>query len=409
MAERVRIRDVFRLFARSFHVFFVLFLVFTYILAIPLGVYFFYFTPEGALFSSRLLIQGIPLVIAPLGGDPWWEPFFVMAGWWLAAGWLFAGLLFVFCACLFFAWIGPGEGLQDGVSKLKNFSMPWGNYLLMFPLLSCMALFSAFFLEDIIFPSLGVPVGPVLPGANPHFKFLVIANASVTEEIGFRLVPLGFASLFLLLAHRHNRGFLKSVSWRQRIWILILSLLEPTLAKNKVAQGVSIGGKDVLEGDQRFGRGLSKMEYSFVVLSSVVFGLAHLGWGPGNAISVFVTSVIFGYAYYIYGIAASILLHWFFNYYFAVYYYTAAYYFPILAYMYQMVFWLHIFAGFIMWFILFIVVLLGAIPRARLLMGRVWPIKRASKIEKVGIRICPSCGAKLPMYSRFCGFCGKRL
>ena len=419
VAKRVRIRDVFRLFARWFHVSFVLFLVFTYLVAIPLGVYFFYFTREGALLSSRLLIRGIPIFIAPFGGDPWWEPLFVMAGWWLAAGWLFAGLLLVLCACLFFAWTGPGEGLRGGLSKLKNFSMPWGNYLLMFPFLSCMALSSAFFLEDILFPSIGVPVGPVLPGMNPHFEFLLATNASVTEEIGFRLVPLGFASLFLLLAHKQNREFLKSVSWRQRAWILILSLLAPTMAKNKVGQGASIRGKNVLEGDQRFGRGLSKMEYSFVLLSSVAFGLAHLGSGPGNAISAFVSSVIWGYAYYIYGIAASIMLHSVGNYYLNVYYYTAAFYFPTLVYVYLTILFLQIFAGFILWAISFTAVLLVTVPRVRPLIGktrkftglmaRVWPVKRATKAEKGQVRTCPRCAAKLPVDARFCGVCGKRL
>ena len=134
----------------------------------------------------------------------------------------------------------------------------------------------------------------------------------------------------------------------------MLSLLEPAVAKDKLE---SVRKKDA---DQRPVEGLSRAEYFLMLTSSFIFGVAHYfgGWEPGKIVSVFVISMIFGYSYYTYGIKASIMLHWFLNYYFAVYYYTSSY-FPILGYVHEMVFFLHIFGGVILWAILITIMFLA--------------------------------------------------
>ncbi|MEM3088858.1 MAG: CPBP family glutamic-type intramembrane protease, partial [Candidatus Bathyarchaeia archaeon] len=56
-----------------------------------------------------------------------------------------------------------------------------------------------------------------------------------------------------------------------------------------------------------------------ITLTSIIFGLAHypLGsWGPGKLLSATFSGFLLGMVYIFYGIQASILLHWYFNYYF---------------------------------------------------------------------------------------------
>ncbi len=354
--------NIFHLLARLFNIFFIIFLIFTYLLAMPLGIYFFYFTEEGATYSRQTLINGIPIVIAPFGGNPWWTPFYVMVGRWVTTGEYFAGLWFILCVCLFFTWIGQDESLRKGLSKLKDFSIPKGNYLLMFPYIASIAYSSALFLENILFPSIGVPVGPVLPNIPIHTRFLLATNSAITEEIGFRLVPLGISSLFLLVTNKQNRRFLRSISWKNRVQILMLSLLRPTAAKKKVNQNNYTKGKNDLKVNQLSESNLTKIEYFFVLISSAIFGLGHIGWGQGNAISVFLTSLIWGYVYYTYGLTGSILLHWLFNYYFTIYHYLAPH-FQIIDYVYGISFIIHTLAGFILWTVLFIVTIQVVIHR----------------------------------------------
>ena len=354
--------NIFHLLTRLFNIFFIIFLVFTYLLAMPLGAYFFYFTEEGAIYSRQTLINGIPVVIAPFGGNPWWTPLYVMVGRGVTTGEYFAGLWFILCVCLFFAGIGQDKSLRKGLSKLKDFSIPKENYLLLFPYIASIAYSSALFLENILFPSIGVPVGPVLPNIPIHTRFLIATNSAITEEISFRLVPLGISSLFLLVTNKQNRRFLRSISWKNKVQILMLSLFKPTAAKKRVNRNNYTKGKNDFKVNQMPGSNLTKIEYYFVLISSAIFGLAHLGWGQGNAISVFLTSLIWGYVYYTYGLPGSILLHWLFNYYFAIYHYLAPH-FQLIDYVYGISFFIHTLAGFILLTILFIVTLQGVIHR----------------------------------------------
>lgn len=68
--------------------------------------------------------------------------------------------------------------------------------------------------------------------------------------------------------------------------------------------------------------GISPVEWILILLTSVIFGLAHFlagsGWEVGKISTAFLAGLVFGIVFVAYGAYASILLHWFFNYYFDV-------------------------------------------------------------------------------------------
>jgi hypothetical protein len=71
-----------------------------------------------------------------------------------------------------------------------------------------------------------------------------------------------------------------------------------------------------------------------VFFTSIVFGLAHYlsggGWEIGKATSASVVGLAMGLTYLLYGVQASILLHWFFNYYNYAYYFASELYTSVL-------------------------------------------------------------------------------
>lgn len=160
--------------------------------------------------------------------------------------------------------------------------------------------------------SSGIPTGvPPLP-ENPFETLVVLSYSSLTEEIGFRVFPIGiflFAYL-LLFGTKHVSLF----AWSQRLRLLAMSFLFPDRAKKLV------GVKTVSD----FGviGGISVAEWVMVTSTGVVFGLAHYvyagGWEIGKISSAAVGAVL-ALTYMLYGVQAPILLHWFFNYYFTAF------------------------------------------------------------------------------------------
>jgi membrane protease YdiL (CAAX protease family) len=71
-----------------------------------------------------------------------------------------------------------------------------------------------------------------------------------------------------------------------------------------------------------FPRGISPVEWVLILLTAAIFGLAHFlagsGWEAGKVTTAFLAGLVFAIMYVAYGAYASILLHWFFNYYFDV-------------------------------------------------------------------------------------------
>ncbi|HYB02937.1 MAG TPA: CPBP family glutamic-type intramembrane protease, partial [Nitrososphaerales archaeon] len=66
-----------------------------------------------------------------------------------------------------------------------------------------------------------------------------------------------------------------------------------------------------------------KSVYVAIIVSAVLFGLAHVllgaGWGPGKILSAAIAGIGLAGLYYVYGLPAAILLHWSIDYFLSVF------------------------------------------------------------------------------------------
>jgi hypothetical protein len=140
----------------------------------------------------------------------------------------------------------------------------------------------------------GVSTGS-LPPADPLLEFVELTLAPLREEIGFRVIPIGIVALLILF----SRGKLRDG---------LLALWHPAryLKKNDSPEAYSRHVKYI---------------YVAMAISAVLFGLAHVllgaGWGPGKILSAAVAGVGLAGLYYLYGFAATVLLHWSIDYFLA--------------------------------------------------------------------------------------------
>ena len=93
-----------------------------------------------------------------------------------------------------------------------------------------------------------------------------------------------------------------------------MAMFSPELAKGKM------GYRNIRQNG--FPWGISPVEWVLILLTSLVFGLAHYlagsGWEAGKVSTAFLAGFVFAIMYVAYGAYASILMHWFFNSYFTV-------------------------------------------------------------------------------------------
>jgi hypothetical protein len=150
--------------------------------------------------------------------------------------------------------------------------------------------------------------------------YLSLSYAPVIEEIGFRIIPIGTFLLVYLLLIKSFESRITMSSW-QRFKLFVFSFLYPDGAKNL------IGEKTVALNSFN---GISKREWIMILITSIIFGLAHIlsgiGWEIGKVTSTFVQGFVFAIVYLAYGFQAPILMHWFFNYYSYTYYLSTQYY-----------------------------------------------------------------------------------
>jgi len=279
----------------------VLLLVSSYVLAMFLGPALFFFTPEGSTFSVLHYIQELPLQLFIV-------IFFVIPIE-LNAGLVFLFLWGVFILCFVAAWKFR-EKLHEVVERC--FSRPPGglfnNWLFAMPVITSMLLVAVTAITRVQ-ETHGVPTGEApLPG-DPFEAFFVVTYASLFEEIGFRVSPIGAFLIVYLFWGGRNSALMWS--WGQRLKFFFLSLIYPDGAKEMV------GAKTVSD----FGviGGISLGEWGMVIFTSVAFGLAHYlfggGWEVGKITTASMAGFAMGLAYLLYGVQAPILIHWFFNYY----------------------------------------------------------------------------------------------
>jgi len=175
---------------------FVLLLVSSYFLSMPLGLALFFFTPEGAAFSKLPLpLTEFPMLLFMVFG--FYIP--VPASYGLA----FLFLLGIYVICFAGAWRFR-ESLHDVVRK--SFSRPFtklfNNNLFAMPIIASM-LFIAVATIHLFQESQGIPTG-TLPEIDPFRLFFQLTSSPLLEEIGFRISTIG---VFLIVYLLSVRGF----------------------------------------------------------------------------------------------------------------------------------------------------------------------------------------------------------
>jgi hypothetical protein len=270
------------------------FIVFTYFFSLMLGFNFFIFNNEGlAVINQR--INGIVL------------DFFILFSFMipinLSKGTLFFLLQTIFIICFIAAW----KEKENFVKTLRNgffgsIDTLFKNYLYAMPLITCMLL-TLITLVHSIQEAHGIPTGSIVI-QNQFEALLDLAYSSIREEIGFRITPIGTLLALHFVFKESNKIPRKNI---QKLKLLTLTFLNPSKAKSRL--GI-------------FER-ITLMEWIVIIFTSVIFGIAHfvsgVGWEIGKVSSATIAGIALGIVYIVYGAHASILIHWFFNYYLTVY------------------------------------------------------------------------------------------
>ncbi|HUK27297.1 MAG TPA: CPBP family glutamic-type intramembrane protease, partial [Candidatus Acidoferrales bacterium] len=150
------------------------------------------------------------------------------------------------------------------------------------------------------------------PKTSPYVILLNLAFAPLNEEFAFRITTIGIPlAVYLIFRYASTPNVSKLTS---AISLVLLTMFSPEMAKAKM-------GYRTVANDGLF-RGISPLEWVLILLSSFVFGAAHLllggGWEIGKVSTAFLAGFVFAIMYVSYGAYADILLHWLFNYYFTV-------------------------------------------------------------------------------------------
>jgi len=269
-----------------------------------LGISLFFFTPEGLDIAGQFTKELSLYVFLNIS-------LFVPVS--LNVGVVFLAMWCVFWVCIVVGWKGPDLSLHNVVRG--SFSRPVGhlfrNYLVFFPLVTSMLLLAEIFVQSLQ-EAHGVPTGSI-DILNPYVLFFSASYAAIFEEVGFRLIPIGFTvSLYVLGRSYMALGGSSTLSRRK---LTALAFLYPEGAKRRV------GLRNI--GESGWSRGVSGPEWLIVIATAAAFALAHVlsgaGWGLGKFTLALMVGIVFGLVYVAYGITASILMHWFHNYYLTVY------------------------------------------------------------------------------------------
>jgi len=228
--------------------------------------------------------------------------------------------IFIFVIC-FAAGFRSRDGFLPSLKRLANVGRitSSSNWLVAMPLISSgliiVVLILTFFLSQV-----GISPGSLCdPNLNPcptqAQLFAGLAYAPIGEELAYRIItPLGLVVPIRILSRRLSTG--QSPSKKTFLLIAGISLLSPERAKRRTGYPTfAINGW----------HGVHWLEWIFIVVSSVLFGLAHVesgggtNWGAGKVVTAAISGFVIAIAYVAYGAYAAILLHWFFDFYFEVF------------------------------------------------------------------------------------------
>ena len=279
----------------------------SYLVSLALGPILFFSTSDGLTVAARPIHQ-LPIDVFTVIEIP--IPVFGVS-----LGALFAAIWGAFVLCFILAWLSRGGFLKSIREALtKPFAMARTNFLFLMPMLATGLLYATVIIEEFQ-ATQGVQTGNLNfpPATSPYLILLNLAFAPLSEELGFRItsigLPLGLVLAFIVF--RSNPSIAGPVN---KIKLVLLAMVSPEAAKRKLGyRSVSTDG---------LLHGITLLEWVLILVTAFAFGSAHLllggGWEIGKVTTAFLAGLVFGIAYVAYGAYASILLHWFFDYYFTV-------------------------------------------------------------------------------------------
>ena len=146
----------------------------------------FYFTPEG-LDTSLVPLKAIPIWVLNI------KTYIPVE---IELGTLFLGLWIIFLLCFIVAFKIPKnffKMIKEGVTKpTRNL---FKSSLFALPLINSMTLLVVFLMHSIQEAG-GIPTGTPPTDSNPFIDFVTLSYAVISEELGFRIIPIG---IFLFL------------------------------------------------------------------------------------------------------------------------------------------------------------------------------------------------------------------
>ena len=282
----------------------VLFSVASYFISLALGPILFFSTSDGLAAATQrihvFLFDVFMIVVFPIPTN-------------LSLGAFFIGIWAIFIACILAAWVEKENFVSSVRGALSRpIRLAKTSFLYVMPLVAS-ALVVATVIISWFQEAQGVQTGSIDFGtANPYVILAELSFAPIQEEFAFRITSIGIPlAIILLILYRSDQRISGA---KNKLKLFVLTMLSPERGK------ASLGYSNIAANG--FPRGISWAEWALILLTSAVFGLAHFlsggGWEIGKVSTAFLAGFVFAIMYVSYGAYASILLHWFFNYYFTV-------------------------------------------------------------------------------------------
>ncbi len=277
-------------------------LLFSYFVSMGLGLFLLYALPEGLSSASREVAElpvGVFMIInfsIPLG---------------VSVGFFFLMMWLLYLGAFTMAWLDKPSFPSSFRNSIIRFDMFRSNYLVLLPQLASVLLVAVVLLQTLQ-ESAGVQTGEI-SFESPILGFLAVSYAPLVEEFSYRITTVGLLDGLRLLSKARRSP--PTREHKGAVHFLILTMWNPERAKEML--GFSTIQNDGLR------RGIMPFEWLVLVITSGAFGAVHYlaggGWEIGKISTAMLSGLAMGIVYLRYGAYAPILLHWFFNYYFAAF------------------------------------------------------------------------------------------
>lgn len=120
----------------------------------------------------------------------------------------------------------------------------------------------------------------------PFQTYFQVIYAPFAEEIGFRIIPLGILTFFLV--------YMKSYNFKDSL----ISIAIPGIIRKK------------------YNMHFTAYDWTLIIITSAIFGYAHIyfgAWDWGKFVPTFITGIVLAIGFLKFGLYVDIPMHWFFN------------------------------------------------------------------------------------------------